>query len=60
VEEQTPSIVTIKLHLHKEGTSVELHHSNIPDEAFEEIKDGCNAVYFGSLKDGLSYNNNLL
>src|ERR1035437_1213012 len=30
-EQETPSIVTIKLHAHADGTSVELRHSNIPD-----------------------------
>ena len=50
-EEETPSIVTIKLHPHKEGTSIELLHTNIPDEAFEDIKDGWNLVYFKGLRD---------
>jgi uncharacterized protein YndB with AHSA1/START domain len=45
------SIVTIVLHQHQKGTSVELRHSNIPDEAFEDIVDGWNEVYFGSLID---------
>jgi len=31
------------------GTSVELRHENIPDEAFEDIVDGWNHEYFGSL-----------
>ena len=50
-EQELPSIVTIKLHAHKEGTSVELHHSNIPVEAYEEIKKGWDTVYFGGLGD---------
>src|SRR5256885_453016 len=29
-DEEAPSIVTIKLHKHPEGTSVELRHTNIP------------------------------
>src|SRR5690349_2976426 len=32
-DQEEPSIVTIKLHPHKQGTSAELHHTNIPDEA---------------------------
>src|SRR5438034_525716 len=36
-EEEAPSIVTIKLHPHAQGTSVELRHSNIPDEAYDDI-----------------------
>ena len=50
-DEETPSIVTIKLHNHKEGTSVELTHTNIPDEAYTDIVDGWNTIYFKSLRD---------
>ena len=49
-DEETPSIVTLKLHNHKEGTSIELHHSNIPDEAYRDIVDGWNTVYFKGLR----------
>lgn len=49
-EETVPSIVTIKLHSHKEGTSVELNHTYIPREAYKEIVDGWNTVYFSSLR----------
>lgn len=45
------SIVIMKLHPHKQGTSVELKHSNIPDEAFEDISEGWNHNYFGSLME---------
>jgi len=48
-EEQ--SIVTIKLHEHKKGTSFEVNHINIPDEAYEEIVDGWDNEYVGSLID---------
>lgn len=44
-----PSIVTIKLHDHKIGTSAELLHTNIPEEAYEEMVDGWNDNYFGEL-----------
>lgn len=50
-EQSEPSIVTIKLHPHADGTSVELRHTNIPDDDYEEIVDGWNTVYFGSLQD---------
>src|SRR5882757_660768 len=33
----TASIVTINLHAHKQGTSAELVHTNIPDEDFDDI-----------------------
>ncbi|MBL7857743.1 MAG: SRPBCC domain-containing protein [Cyclobacteriaceae bacterium] len=45
------SIVTIKLHPHAQGTSVELKHINIPDQDFDDIVDGWNTVYFGSLQE---------
>lgn len=48
-ETEHPSIVTIILHQHKHGTSVELRHTNIPDEDFENITEGWNENYFGSL-----------
>lgn len=50
-EQELPSIVTIKLHPHKKGTSVEHLHTNIPDEAFDEIVIGWMENYFGSLEE---------
>ena len=44
-----PSIVTIKLHPDKGNTSAELRHTNIPDEAYNDIVEGWNDVYFGSI-----------
>jgi activator of HSP90 ATPase len=43
------SIVTIKLHPHKVGTSVELIHSNIPDDDYDNIVEGWSETYFASL-----------
>lgn len=43
------SPVTIKLHAHKNGTSVELKHLNIPDDAYADISEGWDETYFGSL-----------
>lgn len=48
-EQQEPSIVTIKLHEHSQGTSVELRHTNVPDDDYEGIVDGWNDLYFGAL-----------
>ncbi len=48
-EQETASIVTIKLFEDKNKTSVEVRHTDIPDEAFEEIVNGWNEVYMGSL-----------
>ncbi|MGC9151672.1 MAG: SRPBCC domain-containing protein [Microbacter sp.] len=39
-DEIMPSIVTLKMHPHKQGTSLEINHINIPDEAFENIVEG--------------------
>ncbi|HEY3405330.1 MAG TPA: SRPBCC family protein [Ohtaekwangia sp.] len=48
-EQQEESIVTIKLHEDSNGTSVELRHTNIPDQDYEDIVEGWNNVYFASL-----------
>jgi activator of HSP90 ATPase len=48
-EQEADSIVTIVLHADKEGTSVELRHTNIPDEAYEDITEGWKENYFASL-----------
>ena len=45
------SIVTIKIHPDKSGSSVELRHTNIPDEDFDDIAEGWKDSYFGSLAD---------
>jgi len=45
------SIVTIILHPHKTGTSIELKHSNIPDEEYDDFVDGWNDSYFAELLD---------
>jgi len=50
-EQEEPSIVTIKLHPLKDGTSVELKHTNIPDNDYEDIIEGWNSSYFGSLSE---------
>ncbi|MDP1622892.1 MAG: SRPBCC family protein [Bacteroidales bacterium] len=50
-EQPEESIVTIILHPKGEGTSVELIHTNIPDEDFDDIADGWNNSYFGSLRE---------
>lgn len=47
------SIVTIKLHPGKKlgTTSVELNHTNIPTDVFDEFVSGWNDAYFGSLME---------
>ena len=50
-EQTADSIVTIILHPHQEGTSVELKHTNIPDEDFDDIVEGWKENYFGSIRE---------
>lgn len=45
------SIVTILLHPDKKGTSIELRHTNIPDADIDNMTEGWNQDYFGSLRD---------
>jgi activator of HSP90 ATPase len=45
-DQEEASIVTIKLHADKENTSVEVRHTNIPDEAYENIVEGWSYAYF--------------
>jgi len=45
------SIVTIKLHPDKNGTSVELKHTNIPDAEYNGFAEGWDNSYFGALAD---------
>jgi len=48
--EEVDSIVTIKLHADRKGTLVELHQTNIPDEAFDNMVDGWDQDYFGNIR----------
>jgi len=50
-DQKEKSIVTIKLHEHKKGTSAELEHTNIPDDDFEDMCSGWDNAYFGELID---------
>ena len=49
--ESDNSIVTIKLHPDKGGSSVELRHTNIPDTAYNDIAEGWDDSYFGPLAE---------
>lgn len=49
-EIEHPSIVTIKLKKVGGQTRLDLEHTNIPDEAFEEIVEGWKEYYLGSIK----------
>jgi activator of HSP90 ATPase len=50
-DQDEPSIVTLKLHPHKHGTSIELRHTNIPDEEYDDIVEGWDENYFASLDE---------
>ncbi len=50
-EQEAASIVTLILHPHKKGTSVELRHTNIPDESYEDFASGWDDSYFAALLD---------
>jgi uncharacterized protein YndB with AHSA1/START domain len=50
-DQEEDSIVTFILHPHKKGTSVELRHTNIPDEDYNDMIEGWDEVYFGSLEE---------
>jgi uncharacterized protein YndB with AHSA1/START domain len=48
--EEEDSIVTIKLHPDRKGTIVELHQTNIPDNAYDNMVEGWDTDYFGNLR----------
>ena len=50
-DQPEPSIVTLKLHPHSAGTSLELRHTHIPDEAYEDMVEGWNEVYLAALSE---------
>ena len=50
-DQEQKSIVTITLRPDRHYTKIELHHTNIPDEAFEDISYGWDVFYFGALKE---------
>lgn len=50
-DQQEESIVTIKLHAHDQGTSLEIRQTNIPDDDYEDITDGWNNIYIASLQE---------
>lgn len=46
-----PSIVRIKLHEHKKGTSLEVRQTNIPVDDYENMVEGWQDTYMASLLD---------
>ena len=50
-DQEEESVVTFKLHPHAKGTSIELTHTNIPEEDFDDMVKGWDKSYFGALQD---------
>ena len=50
-DQEQPSVVTITLQEAGYHTKISLHHTNIPDEAFEDMDEGWDTSYFGALKE---------
>lgn len=50
-DQEEPSIVTLKMHPHKQGTSLEIRHTNIPDEEYDDIVEGWENMYLRSLTE---------
>lgn len=50
-EEDVESVVTIKLHSDKNGTNVDVHQTNIPDDAYDNMIEGWESDYFGNLRE---------
>jgi activator of HSP90 ATPase len=50
-EDNEPSVVTIKLHPDKKGTSLEFVQTNIPDEDYDEFTEGIKEYFLGGLAD---------
>ena len=50
-EQEEQSRVSITLRPDRHFTRIELHHTNIPDEAFEDMAYGWDSYYFGALKE---------
>jgi len=50
-EENEPSIVTIKLHEDKKGTSLEFKQTNIPEADYKDFTEGIEEYFLGGLVD---------
>jgi len=52
-EQPLPSVALIELFEEGRKTRIELNHSNVPEEAFDNINTGWKEYYFGALKSYL-------
>ncbi len=51
--QEAPSVVTLLIHNGKREVSLELRHTNIPDEAYSQISEGWVKYYLGRIKEFL-------
>lgn len=49
-DQKEQSIVTIKFFLQGSKVQIDLHHSNIPEEAYDDIVEGWDEYYLGAIK----------
>ncbi len=49
-EQVMPSVATIKFFKDGKKVQVEVVHTNIPDDAYEEITEGWNEYFLGAIK----------
>ncbi|PID89020.1 MAG: ATPase [Bacteroidia bacterium] len=54
-ENENPSIVTMLLKKAGKNTQIELNHTNIPTDAYDEIVEGWKEYYLKSVKDFLEF-----
>ena len=54
-ETDTPSIATILLKKAGKNTRIEVEHTNIPDDAFDEIVEGWKEYYLDAMKRFLEF-----
>lgn len=52
-DQEQQSVATIKIFADRSNTQVDLLHTNIPAEAYEEICEGWTNYYLGAIKDFL-------
>lgn len=56
-DQEKESIVTIKIFPNGNNNSqVDVEHTNIPDEAYDDITEGWNDYFLGGIKDFLEFN----
>ncbi len=55
-EQPEPSIVTIKIFVQKNNCQLELVHTNIPEEDYDDICEGWNDYYLGAIREFFEQN----